>query len=226
MTGIRYRIGAAAVAAVAVHCMPSHAGIQLEKTGIGCIMSVEDTDTGVHDTSWSAQLEMGMVSVSIDGTPSATGSVGMGWLEDGAGFQLSSRFLHGENNDPFAVIHGRSESMVEFTLDESMRLDYAYDMDFDAMMSVLDGQLRLVSQTHGTTFYSLNEELSSGAVSFILEAGTYKITQDIFGQTHAGVQDSGTMSIESTMRFTSLPAPGALALLGLAGCARRRGRRV
>jgi len=226
MNKISCIISVAAVTAVAMTCTPSHAGLQLENQGVGCLVLQENSASGESNWSSAAQMELGTITASVGSNPMGTASAGLDWLEDGTGFQFTNHFQHGDINDPFTMFQGRMESMVKVILDEPMQLDYSYDMNFDeSTLYLLNGRINL-SSPGGSIHHTLNQEIPTGSSSYILEAGLHNINLLFVGQTYEGIQGSGEMSMGVTMRFTALPAPGALALLGLAGCASRRRRRA
>lgn len=211
---------------IAMIGVPSHGDIQIVNHGVGVFVLQEQAEGGEPDWSSVAQLEMGTVTASVGSNPSGTAWAGLDWLEDGTGFQFTNGFEHGNINDSFTTFEARMESMINFVLDEPMQIDYSYELNSGGSeFSSLHGSIDFFSDPGGLFMHSFNDDFSIGNNSLILDPGTHRISTVFIGQTYLGMQGSGEMSVDMAIRFTPLPAPGALALLGLAGCAAHRRRR-
>ena len=211
---------------IAMSAVPSHGDIQLGDHGAGVFVLQEDAGAGDSDWSSIAQLGMGTVVASAGSDPVGTAWAGLDWLEDGTGFQITHGFEHGDINNSFISFQARMESMIRFVLDEPMQVDYAYERDIEGnTLFSLDGAISFFSEPGGWHTHMLSSNVMNGAGGLILGPGVHRISTDFVGMTYEGMEGSGEMTVDMVILFTPLPAPGALALLGLAGCAAGRRRR-
>ena len=204
--------------------VPSQGGIQLDSHGIGLIMQRNHALSGQSETVTGHQLEMGTSVVSLGGEPSGTAWSGLDWLQDGDGFQITAGLEHGDIDDDSISFESRMETMVRFHLSETMQVDYSYGLMFDgSTLEPLVGSIRITSDSGEVHVGSLGQSGTGG--SLMLGPGFHKINTILLAQTLPEMEGSGGVGLDMTIRFTSVPAPGALALLGLAGCAGCRRRR-
>jgi len=216
----------AAMTAWTMISTPSLAEFQLTEQGIaGVIGKNYAMGNGDPEWSWSSQYELGQISATAGSDPSGTVTNGLDWLEDGSGFQLTSGVQHEEIIDLYTMFEGRVETQVEFVLDESMQMDFTYDLDLGTSLHLVHGEIQIMTP-ESTTWHVLDMDAPVGSDMYIFGPGEHKIWLHYTVTTYLGPRSAGEMSMDMTMWFTPLPAPGALALLGLAGCASRRRRRA
>lgn len=204
--------------------VPSQGGIQLDSHGIGLLMQRNHALSGQSETVTGHQLEMGTSVVSLEGDPNGTAWSGLDWLQDGDGFQITGGMEHDDIDDESISFESRMETMVRFHLSETMQVDYSYGLMLDgSTLESFSGSIRFTSDSGEVHVGSLGQSGIGG--SLVLGPGFHKINTILLSQTLPGMEGSGAMGIDMAIRFTSVPAPGALAILGLAGCAGCRRRR-
>ena len=222
-----FAIGTATLAAC---CGSASAGLQFIDQGISGTIHQHSLDPDVGtNTALNSFDGFGQISMGADIDTPGWLSVGAAPLSDdmdwvGPGFQMWTHVQHGEITDAATFFEAQTHSFVEVELDAPMQMHWGYIVDFGETFHFNSGEIEFTSPS-GTTWHTMDPMFSNGGGIHTLEAGVHRIDLSSTVTTYLGPRDAGEMSIGMTVWFTPLPAPGALALLGLAGCMGPRRRR-
>ena len=150
-------------------------------------------------------------------------------LGDGMRFSVSQGLSYDSMYYDPADFDADMFSRLTIRLEQEMQLDYSFSWTVNSA-ELFNGTFRI---KQGSTYLQSRSYSSSNQAegsSMVLGPGTYTFFFWLSGREASGGmfpdRSSGNSRLVSYMSFSEVPAPGALALLGLAGCAWRRGRRA
>lgn len=118
-------------------------------------------------------------------------------------------------------------SRLSITIDRELQLDYSFNWSLDSAelrngsFTILRGSTYVDRRTYSSSNQAAGSSimLDPGAYTFIFRLGGRE------GSNWMEYSSSSSSQFVANMNFSEVPAPGGLALLGLAGCAWRRARR-
>lgn len=220
-----------AAGAVLATTLPSLAGIQLNDVHSEATLTYENGGGMFGDDEYEYDSD------TTDFLGTARAEAG----NDPWGVAWSSAFMY-EGGMRFSVRQGLSYdsmwadpadfrssmySRLSITIDQQMQLDYSFNWSLDSA-ELYNGSfaIRRGSTYVGGRSYSASNQTAGSSI--LLDSGTYTFFFHLRGREGSNWMDyfsSSSSQFVANMNFSEVPAPGALALLGLAGCVHRRSRR-
>ena len=171
---------------------------------------------------------LGMARAEAGSDPGGAAWSSTSMFGGGAQFSVSQGLSYDSMYYDPADFDADMYSRLSITLDQEMQLDYSFSWAVNSA-ELFNGSFKIYrgsTYVHGRYYSSSNQ---AGGSSIMLGPGSYTFAFDLDGRDASGMYpdfSSGNSRLVSYMSFSEVPAPGALALLGLAGCAWRRGRRA
>lgn len=184
---------------------------------------------GEHYAVTDSRTSLGMAQAQAGEDPGGVAWSAVGMYDDGMRFMVSQGLSYDSMYPDPAEFDADMRSRISITLDQSMRLDYSFVWSINSA-ELFNGAFDIYRDfsLHHHCSFSASNPIEGGSI--VLEAGYYSFVFNLDGAEASGGVfpdwTSGNSSLVTTMNFSAGPAPGALALLGLAGCAWRRGRRA
>ena len=217
--------------------MTSYAGIQLESVYSQAGLEYENDSflpppfggQDEYDFVTDSRSTLGMARAEAGSDPAGAAWSSTGMLADGTRFSVSQGLSYDSMYYDPADFDADMFSRLTIRLEQEMQLDYSFSWTVNSA-ELFNGTFRI---KQGSTYLQSRSYSSSNQAegsSMVLGPGTYTFFFWLSGREASGGmfpdRSSGNSRLVSYMSFSEVPAPGALALLGLAGCAWRRGRRA
>ena len=205
----------------------SEASLRYENDGFGVPFFGGSEDE--HEYVVDRRSTLGAARAEAGDDPAGAAWSSVGRYDDGMRYTVSQGLSYGSMYSDPVDFTGMMYSTLVLTIDHEMQLDYSFAWSMNsARLTNGSFEIRRGSDTVHRRIYDAIDP-AAGA-SILLGPGTYSLTFRLRGSEASGGMfpdwSSGNSRLLTTMNFSTIPAPGALALLGLAGCAWRRGRRV